>query len=411
MKDYFKRQIACCEQALAEYQNLPDDLTGPDLEAARERQQRYARRWQDLADEFWVLKREWDAASGLSDADRAAVRELAGQAGPLVDRLAAMQAAAADLLGGRMRDPGPGPAPPQARARRPAKIPPRRRTQRPVHGSKSMNQRDDHMRALAEAFEKFTETTKTMDESYRRLETRVAALDRELADANRELALTSDYLESLLESMSDGVTAIDPSGRITAFNRAASAVLGYDRDEVVGQRFPDVFRREFALSPGRRATALRAKDGREIPVSEQDSPLSDRSGHRIGTVKVFQDLTEIEALREQVRQQDRLAAVGEMAATVAHEIRNPLGGIRGFAALLARDVDAEDPRKRLVNKIEVGAKELERVVSELLEYTRPVELPPAAHRLRRPRRRRTRLRRPRRQIHRHRQQAFAPTPA
>ncbi|MBI4557756.1 MAG: hypothetical protein HY706_09240 [Candidatus Hydrogenedentes bacterium] len=83
---------------------------------------------------------------------------------------------------------------------------------------------------------------------------------------------------------------------------------------------------------------------------------------------------ELALMREQVRQKDRLAAVGEMAATVAHEIRNPLGGIRGFAALLARDLDAADPRQRLVKKIVVGTQELDRVVTELLEYTRPLQL-------------------------------------
>ena len=75
-----------------------------------------------------------------------------------------------------------------------------------------------------------------------------------------------------------------------------------------------------------------------------------------------------------MRQKDRLAAIGQMAATIAHEIRNPLGGIRGFAALLERDIDREDPRHRLVQKILTGTKNLDGVVSELLEYTRPLEL-------------------------------------
>jgi signal transduction histidine kinase len=102
--------------------------------------------------------------------------------------------------------------------------------------------------------------------------------------------------------------------------------------------------------------------------------VNDPTGKRTGLVKVFQDLTELEALREQVRRKDRLAAIGEMAATVAHEIRNPLGGIRGFATLLQRDVEASDPRARLVEKILAGVKSLEEVVNELLEYTRPVHL-------------------------------------
>ncbi len=238
-----------------------------------------------------------------------------------------------------------------------------------------MSDTSTDMKALAEAFEHFTKTTQTMEESYRRLEARLEQMDRELAAKHRELELANDYQNALLESMSDGVIATDPKGVITTFNRAAHIVLGYDAEDVVERRFDSVFNREFHTPPGRYdRMQLQAKSGRVVPVSERDSPLSDRNNQRIGHVKVFQDLSEIEALRKQLRQVDRLAAIGEMAATVAHEIRNPLGGIRGFAALLARDIPEDDPRARLVGKILAGTKSLDRVVSELLEYTRTVEL-------------------------------------
>lgn len=231
------------------------------------------------------------------------------------------------------------------------------------------------VRALAQAFEVFTRTTRTMEESYRLLEKRVRDLDQELAAKNRELAFTSDYLNYILESMLDGVIAIDTAGTVTAFNHAASNVLGYSAEDAMGRPFRQTFGREFGAAQGRhRLMEFTTKTGKRVPVSERDSPLSDRSGRRIGMVKVFHDLSEVEALREQVRRKDRLAAIGEMAATVAHEIRNPLGGIRGFAALLARDFDENDPRKRLIEKILIGTKNLDRVVNELLEYTRPVEL-------------------------------------
>lgn len=233
---------------------------------------------------------------------------------------------------------------------------------------------DAEIRALADAFELFTRTTQTMEESYRRLEARLQELDRELEAKNRELALTTDYLSSIMESMSDGVIAIDTQGSVTTFNRAASNILGFDPQDALGRPFMDVFSREFAASSGRHARELRAKDGRTVQVSECDSPLFDRSLRRIGTVKVFQDQTEIEMLRTRLQHQDRLAAIGQLAATVAHEIRNPLGGIRGFAALLARDIDQADPRARLVEKVLEGSKALERVVTELLEYTRPLQL-------------------------------------
>jgi len=238
-----------------------------------------------------------------------------------------------------------------------------------------MSESNVDMRTLTQAFELFTQTTRTLEESYRLLEQRVRELDQELAAKNRELAFTSDYLNYILEGMSDGVIAVDPDGAVTAFNRAAGEVLGYSPDEAVGRPFREVFSRDFAAANGRaRVIELTAKNGKRVPVSESDSPLYDRAGQRIGTVKVFHDLSEVEALREQVRRKDRLAAIGEMAATVAHEIRNPLGGIRGFAALLARDIEETDPRRRLVEKILTGTRNLDRVVTELLEYTRPVEL-------------------------------------
>jgi PAS domain S-box-containing protein len=230
------------------------------------------------------------------------------------------------------------------------------------------------MRALADAFDMFMQTTKTLEESYRRLEERVHEMDKELEAKNRDLELANDYLNSILESMSDGVIAVGRDGTVITFNRAAGAVLGYDAAEVSGKPFREVFGREFSAHPGNDPVKLRAKSGREVTITERDSPIAGCDNRRIGKVKVFQDLSEILALREQLRQFDRLAAIGEMAAAVAHEIRNPLGGIRGFASLLIRDIPEDDPRRRLVDKILMGTQRLDRVITELLEYTRPVEL-------------------------------------
>ena len=230
------------------------------------------------------------------------------------------------------------------------------------------------LQALQEAFELYARTAQSMEESYRRLEERVRTLDRELQERNRELAVTTDYLNSILDSMSDGVIVVDKRGIITTFNRAAQATLRLTPECIVGRPFAEVFQREFARNGAGSVRELRDADGLPVSTAERDSPIADRSGTRIGAVKVFQDLRELEALRQQLRQRDRLAAIGEMAATVAHEIRNPLGGIQGFAALLRRDIEVQDPKARLVEKILAGTRSLERVVNELLDYTRPVEL-------------------------------------
>jgi PAS domain S-box-containing protein len=231
----------------------------------------------------------------------------------------------------------------------------------------------EDVKALAKAFDAFTKSTLALEESYRLLESRAHELSDKLAAKNRELELTSDYLNNILESMSDGVIAVDTDGVVTKFNRGAAVILGFAAEECVGRPFRDLFGREF--SPATAAgNVLRSRAGEAVCVAERDTPIAGRDRPCIGFVKVFQDLTEIASLRERVQRMDRLAAVGQMAATVAHEIRNPLGGIRGFASLLARDIPPEDPRARLVEKVLIGVGSLDKVVNDLLEYTRPVEL-------------------------------------
>jgi len=244
---------------------------------------------------------------------------------------------------------------------------------------------------LTAAFELFNTTATELRGAYESLQERVEQLDRELEQKNRELAQqidevnrVKDYLNDLLGSITDGVVATDLDGRITAFNRAAERITGFSVDEVVGQTYRSIFSDDIdrALAqpeertvPGEYAAAeIVARDGSHIPVGRSISLVQHGSGRVTGAVKVFHDLSEITMLREQVRMKDRLAALGEMAATVAHEIRNPLGGIEGFASLLARDFDSDDPRRRLVAKIIEGAKSLDRVVSDLLEFTRPIDL-------------------------------------
>ena len=91
-----------------------------------------------------------------------------------------------------------------------------------------------------------------------------------------------------------------------------------------------------------------------------------------GLVLILYDLTEIKQLEEDLKRISTLAALGEMAATVAHEIRNPLAGISGFTALLLRDVAPGSETRRLVEKINAGVKSLNGIVGSLLDYTRNI---------------------------------------
>jgi PAS domain S-box-containing protein len=243
---------------------------------------------------------------------------------------------------------------------------------------------------LAEALKAFNESTMKLKASYDALQARFGEMDKELESKNLELnrkvaeiSEIKDYLNSVLQSVTDGVIAIDLQHRVTTFNQAAERITGLDAKDVLGRRFDESFKTDFGVDLNGESESsdysryvlrdLEVKGRAAFPVRESASLTRDGDGKITGAVKVIQDLTELRELEEQARRQDRLAALGQMAATVAHEIRNPLGGIEGFASLLARDFDKGDPRLKLVTKVLEGTRSLNRVVTELLVFTRPIK--------------------------------------
>ncbi len=246
---------------------------------------------------------------------------------------------------------------------------------------------------LAEAFERFTRKAAKLRGAYNKLKRHVGAVNRELEEKNvelrhkiEELDSTRTYLNNVLESMGSGVIAVDALGRITTFNAAAEQMTGYRRDEVLGRPYGEVFPERddgppailLSLETHRphivKERALHRHDGRAVPVGVSSSPFRDSNGTLSGALEIFHDLTEVKLLEERVRCADRLAALGQMAATVAHEIRNPLGGIEGFAALLERDLADRPDKREMASQIVQGARALNRIVACLLDFTRPVAL-------------------------------------
>ena len=239
------------------------------------------------------------------------------------------------------------------------------------------------------------ETTHRYVEAYRHLEEQFAFLSHKLEEANLELGRSldekdrvSNYLNNILESLSAGVLVVDLDGKVTLFNRAAEAISGRSEGEVLGRPYEEVI----GLHAGREKSVLHTvdsgrvlssrekvlvrADGSSLPVGFSTAPVCGSEGEVIGAVEVFTDLTEAKRMEAELQRVHTLAALGEMAATVAHEIRNPLGGMAGFAALLERDLEEGDPRRRLVGKISEGITRLNRIVSSLLAYTRPLQLNP-----------------------------------
>lgn len=225
-----------------------------------------------------------------------------------------------------------------------------------------------------------------MQEDFRKVNIELDRKNRELEESLVCQEEMQTYLDSILQSMENGVIGIDISGNITHFNRAAAEITGYTSGEVLRKSYRSFFAVEGQIAPplmrvlhGGKNTLLHDErviwhhDGHPVPVSYHQAPLHDRKGNLLGAVEVFSDVSKLKALEEEMQQTRTMAALGEMSATVAHEIRNPLGAMGMWAALLERDLDETDPRRKTLGKIVEGLGRLNKIVTNLLVFTRPVK--------------------------------------
>jgi PAS domain S-box-containing protein len=245
------------------------------------------------------------------------------------------------------------------------------------------------------AFSAFSQITQELNSAYKELEKRYQNLNLQLEEANLRLRQSlgekeriHHFLQTIMENLSSGVVAVDLSGRITLFNRAAQDILGYPASEATGKHYEEVMGGEveeeltlpFVLRSQQSLTnkekEVRTKNGKKVSLGFSTSLLRDQEEELLGAVEVFFNLTELKQMEEEMMRMRTLATLGEMAAVVVHEVKNPLGGIRGFAELLERDLDEGDPKRRLVKKILEGVEMLDRIVKSLLDYTKPVKLQP-----------------------------------
>lgn len=193
------------------------------------------------------------------------------------------------------------------------------------------------------------------------------------------------FNEDIIHNMTNGLIAIDSRCKITAFNSAASAMLGYSAAEVLqqplavmlGEAKPlvDAFQQTLNThSPqAHLEITVRHKTGYILPISLSTAPLGGSSKDG-GVVGVFEDLSEIKALEAERRRLDRLAALGEMAAVVAHEIRNPVAGIAAGVDYLARNAPPNSLEAEGAAMIQDEIKRVNRILEDILFVARPLQL-------------------------------------
>jgi len=246
----------------------------------------------------------------------------------------------------------------------------------------------------ADALQHFMRSSEAAERAFEVLTQRVNELKAELQDTNQklrdkvqELDRLSGHLSCLLESMSDGVVAVDTGAAIRLFNAAAERLSGQSSAQLLGQslnawlpndsRIHELVRQALRgeRNLGRLKLVVPGKgDAEPRPLVAGVAPVFDKDHAAIGAVLVFQDLGEIQALEGELKRANKLAEIGRLAAVIAHEIRNPLGGIQGFAALLQSDLAAVTPQRKLADAIVNGVQDLEGLVQGLLDYSRPLQL-------------------------------------
>ncbi len=191
----------------------------------------------------------------------------------------------------------------------------------------------------------------------------------------------SAFHENIVQSMSSGLFTADLDGRMTSFNPAGYAILALDPTDVLGRRCWDLFGWEegpaFYTRLAQRGVPYRferetlRRDRRRVLLGMTLSWLKDSNGAPVGMVGIFQDLTEIKALEDRVHQRERLASVGELAAGLAHEIRNPLAAISGAMEVLQQDLSLHGEHQTLMGIAMRETERLNGLIGQFLLYARP----------------------------------------
>ncbi len=208
-----------------------------------------------------------------------------------------------------------------------------------------------------------------------------------LRDRFQEVADLKSYTDSILASITSGIVTLDLDGRVATFNPAAELLTGIFSGEIGGRYCTEVFAHTPEVAEllmetlasrsgtGTVSLSLRRRNGTSVPVEMSAAPLRGLEGKDLGVVGVFRDVSQVRELEGQLRRSDRLAALGTLAAGLAHEIKNPLASLRTFTRIMPRKF--EDGRFR-ETFMRVVPRELERINGIVESLARAGAAEPAA---------------------------------
>jgi len=257
-------------------------------------------------------------------------------------------------------------------------------------GTTDMDDRDtlqlqvsDEIGRFAESYSSFNGIINKLQRQYLTLKDTYTRQSEELQSINRTLQslvvenrAVTEFLNSILNALSSGVVAVNNAGLLTHINPAARVILqipeeidcrqGLKYEEIIqateGKDFSAVATVAAGKPFDRMEKIVRTHQGHTVTLSVSTSLLCRTDGRAVGAVEMFQDITRLKRMEEELSRMKVLASLGEMAASIAHEIRNPLVGISGFASLLARDLKEDIPRADMARKIVEGVNSINRTI-------------------------------------------------
>jgi two-component system sensor histidine kinase HydH len=197
------------------------------------------------------------------------------------------------------------------------------------------------------------------------------------------LSRVKAFSDTVVENLPIGLLALDPQGKVAAFNNSAASILRLSAGQVIGENAGRIIPAELVkeINNSKNTDGIiekeiecKTSEGKVVPLEIGASSLKDENNLFLGNILLFKDLTEVRALRKEVARSQRLASLGRLAAGVAHEIRNPLSSIKGFATYFKERYPDKPDDQQTANIMIQEVDRLNRVVGQLLEFARPISI-------------------------------------
>jgi PAS domain S-box-containing protein len=218
-----------------------------------------------------------------------------------------------------------------------------------------------------------------------RIEEKIAQKEEVIQHLTRELKDVKNFTESIIQSIGSGIIITEMNDAITYVNRAGERILGFSKEELMGKPFSVFSLREkqsvipsFLNNPDDQDTRkegwMKKKDQTEFPVGFTINNHLSIRGEKIGKIVIFRDLTNVYKIQEEILRMDRLVSLGKLASGIAHELRNPLAGIKTTAQALSEEMSGDDSRREYLHRITKEIDRLNDLLKTFFSFAKPQNL-------------------------------------